>query len=161
MTAKKQVPRKTHHKRSRSKPHKKPVKCPYCSAQALLREADGFFETTYKNVTHLWVCANYPSCDSYVIAHNDPRKNNIPLGPLANGELRKKRAKAHSTFDMLWKRGVFSSRTQAYAWLSELFGAPYKQIHIGEMGGVMCDLIIQESSKVLERYTKPRSIRLK
>jgi hypothetical protein len=132
-------------KPTQSKRHKKQVICPYCGAQALLREGSFLFENPYIN--HLYVCVRYPACDAYVAAHENTKK---PMGSLANGALRKKRLLAHQYFDQLWKgvSPVFT-RKQAYNWLSDKLGGHLRRMHIGRMGEGMCDLVILESKRVM------------
>ena len=131
-------------KPKRKNKHNKQVICPYCGAQALLREGSFLFENPY--IKYLYVCVRYPDCDAYVAAHDDTKK---PMGSLANETLRKKRQLAHLHFDRLWKGSspVFS-RKQAYNWLSDKLGGHLRRMHIGSMGEGMCDLVVQESKKV-------------
>jgi hypothetical protein len=126
--------------------HNKQIICPYCGAQALLREGSFLFEDPY--IKHLYVCVRYPDCDAYVAAHDKTKK---PTGSLANGALRKKRILAHQYFDQLWKGAspVFTRR-QAYNWLSDKLGGHLSHIHIGSMGEGFCDLVILESKKVMK-----------
>jgi hypothetical protein len=134
-------------KKKQSAKHKKQVICPYCGAQALLREGSFLFETPYIN--HLYVCVRYPECDAYVAAHDDTKR---PMGSLADGALRKKRLLAHQYFDRLWKGAspVFS-RKQAYNWLCDILGGHLRRMHIGRMGEGMCDLVIRESKRVMQK----------
>ena len=130
--------------------HKKQVICPYCGAQALLREGSFLFENPY--IKHLYVCVRYPVCDAYVAAHDNSKK---PMGSLANEALRKKRQLAHQHFDRLWKGPypVFS-RKQAYNWLNDKIGVHLRRMHIGGMGEGMCDLVIYESKRVMRTRRK-------
>ena len=134
--------RKEKHKSAK---HKKQLLCPYCGAQALLREGSFLFEDAY--VKHLYVCVRYPTCDAYVAAHENTKK---PMGTLANGTLRRKRISAHYEFDRLWKgiSPVFP-RKQAYNWLSDRLGGHHQRVHIGSMGEGMCDLVIKEARRVI------------
>ena len=139
--------------KQKSTKHKKQIICPYCGAQALLREGSFLFEDVY--VKHLYVCVRYPECDSYVAAHDSSRK---PMGSLANGALRKKRVLAHQEFDRLWNGNapVFT-RKQAYNWLSDKLGGHVHHMHIGSMGEGMCALVIQESRRVLRMQKEKQS----
>jgi hypothetical protein len=147
------MPVKRRKVKHRSAKHKKQILCPYCGAQALLREGSFLFEDVYVN--HLYVCVRYPECDSYVAAHDISKK---PMGSLANGALRKKRLHAHLYFDRLWKvaNPVFT-RNQAYRWLDDKFGGSVRQIHIGGMGEGMCNLVIKEVKRVLKVHKKRNS----
>ena len=131
--------------------HKNQVICPYCGAQALLREGSFLFESPY--IKYLYVCVRYPECDAYVAAHDDSKK---PMGTLANEALRKKRLLAHQHFDQLWKgEDPVFTRRQAYNWLSDKLGGNIRRMHIGSMGEGMCNLVIREAKQVM-RVRKER-----
>ncbi|CAB4122700.1 Protein of unkown function DUF3268 [uncultured Caudovirales phage] len=76
-------------------------------------------------------------CDAYVGCH----KGGVPLGDLANRELRKTRRVAHSVFDRLWKEGDLN-RSQAYAWMSEAMGLPPEKAHIGMFSVEQCRALV-------------------
>lgn len=123
------------------------MRCPYCGAPVMLRSADGI----YKNNSHgmkLYVCTNYPKCDAYVRVHAG---TNIPVGTMANHELRSLRRTAHYYFDKLHKSGIMSKQG-AYLWLSDLLQSPLSEAHIGYLGEYYCKQVIEESRKVLERH---------
>lgn len=123
------------------------MRCPYCGAPVTLRSADGI----YKNNSHdmkLYVCINYPKCDSYVRVHAG---TNIPVGTMANHELRSLRRTAHHYFDKLYKSGIMSKQG-AYLWLSDLLQSPLSEAHIGYLGEYYCKQVIEESRKVLDRH---------
>jgi len=137
----------------RSKKHKKPVLCPYCGAQALLRK--GSFLLEQVNEKHLYVCVRYPECDAYVTAHESSKK---PLGVLANGVLRKKRILAQQETDRLWKRRkgrapVFT-RKQANNWLADKLNTA-NHVYLGSAGEGICDLIIKEARLLCTKTKQP------
>jgi len=135
----------------RSKPHIKPITCPYCGGQALLRPAKEIKrQPTYE---YLWVCVRFPECDSFVSAHDGSKR---PMGTLANRRLRRKRHEAHKHFDMLWQIGIFHNRRDAYFWLRDVIGIPYGFLHIGKMDEGFCDKVIRESQKVMRNYSEQK-----
>jgi len=139
--------RKQSHK---SVKHKKQLLCPYCGAQALLREGSYLFDDVY--VKYLYVCIRYPDCDSYVTAHEITKK---PMGTMANSALRKKRILAHQEFDRLWKgSNPIFTRKQAYNWLSDKLGGYIRRIHIGSMGEGMCNLLVKEVRSLCRKMRK-------
>ena len=93
----------------------------------------------------LYVCSRYPACDSYVRVLPGTK---IPVGTMANRELRALRNEAHRNFDQLHKRGLMS-REDAYHWLASILAAPLGQAHIGYLGEDYCRQVIEESKKVL------------
>ena len=93
----------------------------------------------------LYVCSRFPACDSYVRVHPGTK---IPMGTMANRELRALRNKAHHYFDQLYKKGNMS-KEDAYQWLASILAAPMGQAHIGLLGEYYCRQVIVESKKVL------------
>ena len=119
-------------------------RCPYCGSHSVLKSADGIYHTNNKD-TMLYVCSRYPACDSYVRVHPGTK---IPVGTMANRELRALRNEAHRNFDQLHKKGLMS-REDAYHWLASVLAAPLGQAHIGYLGEYYCRQVIEESQKVL------------
>ena len=97
----------------------------------------------------LYVCKNYPVCDSYVRVQSGTKS---PMGTMANGELRRLRTEAHWNFDQLYKRG-YMTKDDAYRWLAAILSAPQNQAHIGLLGEYYCKAVIEESKKLLDRQT--------
>lgn len=63
-----------------------------------------------QNDRKLYVCHNYPACNTYVAAHPG---TNQPMGVPANGDLRNLRIQAHRKFDRIWQTGIMT-RENAY-----------------------------------------------
>lgn len=122
------------------------MRCPYCGGSVTYRSADGIYHDNSRN-TMLYVCSHYPECDAYVRVHAG---TNIPVGTLANQELRALRRTAHHYFDQLHQAGLMSKQ-DAYQWLADLICAPLSQAHIGYLGEYYCKQVIEESRKLLER----------
>lgn len=125
------------------------MRCPYCGSPVIYRSADGIYQDN-SNGTMLYVCARYPECDAYVRVHNG---TNIPVGTLANHELRMLRRTAHHYFDQLYLSGMMGKQ-DAYQWLAELISAPLSEAHIGYLGEYYCSQVIEESKKLLENQKK-------
>ncbi len=123
------------------------MRCPYCGSPVVFRSADGIYYDNSKGVM-LYVCSQYPQCDAYVRVH---AKTNIPVGSLANHELRTLRRTAHQYFDQLHQSG-YMSKQDAYQWLADLICAPLSEAHIGYLGVYYCKQVIQESRRMLDRY---------
>ena len=92
----------------------------------------------------------HPRCDAYVRTHPG---TNIPVGTLANRELRTLRNQAHHYFDQLYLSGLMSKQ-DAYLWLAGLLQVPLSKAHIGFLGEYYCNEVIAESKKLLERRRK-------
>ena len=132
------------------KKRKKPMRCPYCGAPVVYRSADGIYHEN-KAGTMLYVWSRYPECDAYVRAQPG---TSLPLGTLANGELRALRRQAHRQFDQLYKTGRMT-KEEAYHWLADFLQAPQSQAHIGYLGEYTCKQVIQAAKELLVR-TGPR-----
>lgn len=119
------------------------IRCPYCGAHAVLRSSKAVYQSKAKPGRHLFVCARYPLCDSYVGAHEGTL---LPMGTLANGDLRNKRIQAHRAFNRLWESGTMK-KWQAYRWMQAKFGLCSQQAHIAMFSEYMCDQLIAECDK--------------
>ncbi len=82
---------------------------------------------------------------------------NIPVGSLANHELRSLRRTAHHYFDQLHLSG-YMSKQDAYQWLADLIMAPLSEAHIGHLGEYYCKLVIEESRKLLDRSQRIKQV---
>ena len=125
------------------------MRCPYCGGTVQYRSADGIYQDNQKG-TMLYVCSHYPECDAYVRVHAGTK---IPVGSMANHELRALRRSAHEYFDQLFKSG-YMTKEDAYLWLAELISAPLSEAHIGYLGEYYCRLVIEECKKLLARQQK-------
>lgn len=77
----------------------KQIKCPYCHAHASLRPASLVYGSTPQTRgKFLYVCDRWPACNAYVSAHE---RTLLPMGTLANGDLRHKRILAHRALKKL------------------------------------------------------------
>lgn len=122
---------------------RKQIHCPYCGAKATLRPSSAVYGDAAKTDGYLYVCDRYPKCDSYVGAH---KKTKLPMGTLANGDLRNKRIQAHKAFDWMWKSGLMT-KWQAYKWMQGKLDLSDEQAHIPMFSEYMCDRLIAECNK--------------
>ena len=137
---------------------KKADKCPYCSGKLIIRDADEIYTDKGSN-EKLFVCSNYPKCDTYTRA----TLFNGKLTPVAipgNKQLRNLRAEAHYYFDKISELGILS-RTDSYKWLSERLELKYVHSHIGEFSEYQCIQTIEEAVKILQVNKDKSSSKLK
>ena len=71
------------------------------------------------------------------------------VGELADPKLRSLRRQAHAYFDQLHLSGLMSKQV-AYQWLSNITCTPLKRAHIGFLREYNCQLVIDESRKLLD-----------
>lgn len=124
------------------------MRCPYCGGTVIFRSADGIYRDNSRGIM-LYVCSHYPECDTYVRAQKGTR---IPVGSMANRKLRNLRKVAHDSFDRLYRTGLMSKQ-DAYRWLAGILGTPMSEAHIGYLGEYYCQLVADESSKLINRMT--------
>ena len=144
------------HKSKRKGIEKSAPRCPYCGCHTIYRSADGIYRENTRNEM-LYVCKNYPRCDSYVRVQPGTR---IPLGTVANRELRELRIEAHRQFDKLHKRG-YMSKHDAYQWLGGVLGVTAREAHIGQLSMLSCNLVIREAKKQVEWYQQKKTNKTK
>lgn len=120
------------------------MKCPYCGAEVVLREAKYVYHTNKsEDWGKVWVCSNYPKCNAYVGCH---KGTTLPLGRLANTRLRTLKSEAHKQFDPIWKCGLMSRR-EAYKWLASMLRIDINDCHIGMFDVKMCQKVIHLCKK--------------
>lgn len=133
--------------------------CPYCRRAARLVTGADIYQNR-QDLKRLWFWKCY-MCDAYVGCHKkgalkkvDPRwDGKVPLGTLANAELRMWRSRAHREFDPLWREQmVFRSRAKAYKWLREAMNLLPWECHIGKMEVWQCKEVIELSEERFEAY---------
>lgn len=97
--------------------------CPYCGKKPVLV----YTRLLYRSGEYdgkSWLCE---PCEAWVGCH---RGSDVPLGRLANAELREWKVLVHGVFDQLWKSGQYS-RTNAYKKLAIKMRIPIERCHIG------------------------------
>ena len=92
------------------------VICPYCGKRAEYIDSEEIYGISYGMI---YLCRG---CCAYVGCHRGSKR---PLGQLADANTRKRRHRAHSCFDWLWRKRYFS-RGGAYRWLAEQMGVRRK-----------------------------------
>lgn len=114
--------------------------CPYCQNPAEYMASSSSLYANGKDYGPVWICHG---CKAWVGCHKaEYGISAIPLGRLANAELRKAKIAAHTAFDRLWKSGKMS-RGHAYRWLAERLGISSKVCHIGMFDVAMCRRVVE------------------
>lgn len=119
----------------KKKPFRTPI-CPYCDQPAKLEDSAIVYGG--RSYGLIWDCR---PCDAYVGVHKNT-KDNIPLGRLANAELREWKKRAHAAFDPAWKSGLLS-RKEAYARLQTMLGMTASEAHIGKFDVADCKRVVE------------------
>lgn len=122
-------------------------KCNYCDRPARLTNGAKLYPNRPDVARRFfWVCE---PCDAWVGCHakgnfvpmgGGRRKysdGTLPLGNLANKELRTLRMQVHETMDRLWKSGKHT-RLEVYTWLGEQLNRSPANCHIGMFDEETC-----------------------
>jgi hypothetical protein len=138
--------------------------CPYCDQKAkLLRAGEpGYpYEARHPDEVRdygpMWTCA---PCQAWVGVHANSRRH-VPLGRLANAELRQWKSNVHAVFDPLWQAKVrrdgcnkFEARNAGYKWLAGELGIDVKECHVGMFDIERCQRAIEIITSVTKRPRK-------
>jgi hypothetical protein len=125
-----------------------PEECPHCGSPVNIVTHEQLYGRTFSDWPYVYRCVNN-SCDSHVGLHPF---TNIPLGTLANPELREIRMRAKKLFQPLWREHGMN-RNQAYELLAKELGIKPKDCHFGWFDIEQC----QKAIEALERINARRS----
>jgi 2-hydroxychromene-2-carboxylate isomerase len=76
----------------------------------------------------------------------------LPLGRLANAELRLAKQRAHAAFDALWKDGSME-RSEAYSALAKALGLAFDDCHIGYFDLDTCARVVELSQTIRQNHS--------
>ena len=107
-------------------PYPIPAVCDFCGAPVIFTSNSAVYGgKEYGNGK----CYKCTKCDSYVGVHDGTE---IPLGRLADKELRSLKKRCHALFDPVWKENKYLSRGQAYGKLANyLLNISADECHFG------------------------------
>ena len=128
-----------------------PVICPYCGNPSKLVSGDTIY-TERRDLALLKYYRCVP-CDAHVGCHKPGtfvyignKKINsdgsLPMGQLADAQLRAARQVAHAVFDPIW-RDAGTPRRAAYDWLARQMGLPVERTHIAEFDLAQCRRVVE------------------
>lgn len=122
------------------------TRCSVCGARAVLRPASYVYGDQGKNMGFkLYVCRNYPKCNTYVSA-----RAGKPGVRLADKKLRRLRIEAHRLQDLLIAQGVMS-KANIYFWMRYKYKLTATQAHISLFDETMCERLIADYRRKLEK----------
>ena len=122
----------------------KPIICRYCGSPVVYTSNAEIYGREYGE-GKCYLCRN---CRAFVGVHPG---TDIPLGTLADEELRRYRKAAHFWFDKIWKSPTrITTRDKAYKWLSKELGLPKEETHIGMFEKEQCEKVMEISQKRLQ-----------
>lgn len=124
------------------------VICPYCGDQARYTSSTEVYNG--KDFGMLYLCVNYPKCDSFVGVHGDSR---VPLGRMADRKLRMWKKAAHSLIDPYWKSKRMR-RGHVYGAIARIMDIPISEAHIGMFSVEQCQELIKRFPKEVEIKSK-------
>ena len=120
------------------------VLCDYCGRQARFVDSTVVYGRSHGMI---YYC---PGCKAWVGVH---KGTSVPLGRLANAELRKARTAAHAAFDPIWRHHRLT-RCKAYSWLAAQMGLPAELTHIALFDVAQCTAVINICKNRMEDIEK-------
>lgn len=102
-----------------------PSECNLCGGPVEVVTHEEIYGRLYGDWPFAYRCEH---CDSYVGMHPF---TNIPLGTLADAEIREARKKCKPAFEKLWKNSAMFTRSEAYAYLAKQMNIPVEHCHFG------------------------------
>ena len=121
------------------------MKCPYCGKEAVLKDSSIIYGHSYGMV---YICSDYPKCDAYVGVHKNSSRM-IPLGRMANRELRERKKAVHSLLDPLWRNNLMS-RKKAYSRLREGMDLDSDECHVGKFDEKACEKAMDVIAEIIK-----------
>lgn len=114
-----------------------PKICRYCGNEVVFTSNAEIYGREYGN-GKCYLCRR---CRAFVGVHTGTI---IPLGTLANDELRNARKQAHNEFDKLWKGQTRKmTRYNAYGWLAKEMNLKRKDTHIALFEVEQCKKVVE------------------
>ncbi len=122
-------------------------KC-HCGSDAVYHKSDAVIYGRQYSSRGVYVCSQYPKCDSYVGCH----PNKSPLGVLKDKKGRELAKACHKIFDRYWNACLeykhrVVGRNDAYRYLASQLKMPVNECHFGMMNN-------QELEKALQFLRK-------
>ena len=122
----------------------KPKICRYCGNEVVFVSNSEVYGKEYFG-GKIYLCRN---CTAYVGTH---KGTDIPLGTLANEELRKARNLAHMYFDKLWRgKTRQDTRYNMYGWLAKKMNLPREETHIAMFEKEQCEKVVELAKERLK-----------
>lgn len=134
-----------------SNPLPVPTICPYCSGPVSLVNNAQIYGKSYGSWPWAYRCQDR-ECNSHIGLHPYTA---IPLGTIANAELRAARMAVKIVFNPIWQShgGAYrSARSKAYVWLAAQMNISVARCHIGWFDLHMCNRAVQ----VCKTYPYPQ-----
>lgn len=124
------------------------VTCNYCGQPAKLVKGDAIYPNREDlHDLNFWRCT---PCNAHVGCHR-PGANGgdgtVPLGRLANAELRMWKSKAHAAIDPKWQEDG-RPRQEVYARMAAVLNIPKEDCHIGGFDVAMCKRVVDLANHI-------------
>ena len=120
-----------------------PTECRYCGGPVEIAHHSDVYGREYSDWPWMYRCA---PCDAYVGLHPF---TNIPLGILADRDLREARKRCKPVFERLFRSGRMT-RSEAYAALADELRIPREECHFGWFDEARCEAARVASLTIME-----------
>ena len=124
----------------------KDLTCPYCGKRMIFRPTNEVL--SYRSEGYMFVCSNYPTCDTYCRARKEKDKIYLISTP-ASRQLRIMRNEAHYYLTEIERSEIYPNVNEVYKAISVKLPLDVKKIHIGECREYMCTEICKALIDIL------------
>jgi hypothetical protein len=126
------------------------ARCDVCGANVDYHESNAVIYGRAYGDRGVWVCRDYPDCDSYVGCHPD----DVPMGRLKNQTSRQLSKQCHALFDPLWReaKSPKAQRGNLYKRLSEAMQIDTNDCHFSQMD----DEQLKQAIEILKSWRAPK-----
>lgn len=127
-----------------------PKECRYCGGEVIYVSNKEIYGKEYGADRGSNMCYLCVSCKASIGVHP---YTDIPLGIMADDNLKTLKKEAHALFDPIWKNGQMT-RTEAYRWLAKKLGIPERECHIGWFDEEMLMRVINGMKRLYSKQKK-------
>ena len=124
-------------------------RCPYCGSRVeLIHERDLFNHPARKDEM-FFACVN-KDCNTYCRTVLSPEGEYLPMGTLADANLRGLRTETHKLMDQLLTLKVFKDRKEMYGYFANHLGVRKEEMHISMFAEFNCQKVIEQTINLME-----------
>lgn len=124
-------------------------RCPYCKGIVVLVDDKEVFPNSTKCENRKYYKCSNPNCDAYCKTVYEDGEY-IPIGNLADSNLRALRIETHKIMDQLLTLNVYKGRREMYAYFCDYFGIRMEEMHIAMFDTYKCQKIIELTIGIME-----------
>lgn len=125
-------------------------RCPYCGSRVILIDEKELFPNSQRGTSEKYYSCSNNECDAYCRTTFVDGEY-VPMGNLADSNLRALRTETHKIMDQLLTLEVYKTRREMYAYFCDYFGIRMEEMHIAMFDTYKCQKVIELTIGVMEK----------